>query len=119
MIEKRRIDRSTTTDEFGLRCQRLIPWSPTAEQPPLGAMACFLAEGTSSAPDRHAQDEVMFVLSGTGRADIGGRSVDIETGDMIVIPGGETHVIHNSGPASLDWLSVYWPLHEPEAGERP
>ncbi|MFF6979237.1 hypothetical protein ACFZAV_16165 [Streptomyces sp. NPDC008343] len=36
-------------------------------------------------------------------------------GDVVVLPGGLEHVVHNSrtdGGATLSWLSVYWPLHE-------
>ncbi|MEU8852547.1 cupin domain-containing protein [Streptomyces sp. NPDC048564] len=114
MITKLRIDPALARDEFGTRCQRLVPWSGAGE-PPLGAMACFLAPGSSSEPDCHSQDEVIFVLAGTGRVELAGESTPVTAGDVVVLPGGLEHVVHNGrtdGGATLSWLSVYWPLHE-------
>ncbi|WP_340377417.1 cupin domain-containing protein [Streptomyces sp. SS7] len=115
MITKLRIDPALARDEFGMRCQRLVPWHG-GDEPPLGAMACFLPPGSSSDPDCHSQDEVMFVLGGSGRVELAGESTDVTAGDVVVLPGGLEHVVRNPGTdadaGTLRWLSVYWPLYD-------
>lgn len=113
MITKFRIDQNAAQEEFGLACQRLIPWTDAPEDPPLGAMACFLRPGGSSLPDCHNQDEFMLILDGTGTLDLGGESTSFEKGDMLVLPRNQEHVVHNgSSDANLVWVSLYWPLRE-------
>ncbi|GAA2466313.1 cupin domain-containing protein [Streptomyces macrosporus] len=119
MITKLRIDQTVARAEFGMRCQRLVPWSTAGDEPPLGAMACFLEPGASSAPDCHDQDEVMIVLSGDGTVELAGESTRIGTGEVVVLPRNREHVVHNPaapGATTLTWVSVYWPLHEPTPG---
>lgn len=114
MITKIRIDKSSATEEFGMHCQRIIPWaSAAAEEPPLGAMACFLPAGSSSAPDCHDQDEVVIVTSGTGRVTLDGEETSCSAGDVVVLPRNQEHVVHSTGDDELQWVSFYWPLHEP------
>lgn len=114
MITKLRIDPALARAEFGMRCQRLVPWH-AGDEPPLGAMACFLPPGAESDPDRHSQDEVMFVLAGAGEVELAGGTTSVTVGDVVVLPGGHEHVVRNpdtGAAATLSWLSVYWPLHE-------
>jgi mannose-6-phosphate isomerase-like protein (cupin superfamily) len=112
MITKFRLDERAAVPEFGLACQRLIPWPEQGAEPPLGLMACFLAPGTSSDPDCHDQDEVMLVLSGRGNVDLAGDNTEIGPHELIVLPGNHEHVVHNDGDDALVWVSLYWPLHE-------
>ncbi|MGW2492849.1 cupin domain-containing protein [Streptomyces sp. NPDC001606] len=97
-----------------MACQRLIPWQPGAAEPPLGAMACFLPAGSSSAPDCHDQDEVMIVLAGSGTVTLAGEDAPCTAGDLVVLPRNHEHVVHNPYDEELRWVSVYWPLHEPK-----
>ncbi len=115
MITKLRIDPALAESEFGMACQRLIPWSSAADEPPLGAMACFLDAGASSAPDLHDQDEVMLVLSGTGTVLLDGEREAITAGDVVVLERNREHTVVNDGLAALTWIALYWPLHEPRA----
>jgi mannose-6-phosphate isomerase-like protein (cupin superfamily) len=113
MITKFRIEERAASTEFGLSCQRLIPWTTDGPEPPLGVMACFLPLGTSSAPDCHDQDEVMIVLAGSGTLQLGDELDEFTAGDVLVLPRNQVHVVHNPGVNPLTWVSMYWPLHEP------
>jgi len=115
MITKIRIDPAQASTEFGMACQRLIPWQSAAEEPPLGAMACFLDAGASSAPDVHDQDEVMLVLSGEGTVSLDDERDRIRAGDVVVLERNREHTVHNDGLEALAWIALYWPLHEPRA----
>ena len=112
---KFRIDEASAQREFGMACQRLVPWAGAGEEPPVGVMACFLSARGQSEPDCHDQDEVMIVLSGSGSVDIAGEQESIDAGDLVVIPRNREHVVHNPTDATLTWVSCYWPLHEPKS----
>jgi mannose-6-phosphate isomerase-like protein (cupin superfamily) len=107
------MDRRNAADEFGMACQRLVPWALQADEPPFGVMACFLPSGRASAPDCHDQDEVMIVLSGTGTVEVGGEHGEIRSSDVVVLPRNNVHIVRNDGAGVLSWVSFYWPLHEP------
>ena len=118
MISKFRVDEALAEPEFGLACQRLIPWPGQGEEPPAGLMACFLEPASSSAPDCHDQDEVMLILGGRGDVDLAGETTEFGPRDLIVLPAGHEHVVHNRSDAPLVWVSLYWPLHQPKGGPR-
>lgn len=113
MITKLRIDAGAASSEFGMACQRIIPWSGAADEPPLGAMACFLSPGASSQPDVHDQDEVMLVLAGSGRVRLDDEHAEIGAGDVVVLERNREHVVTSGDDAPLSWIALYWPLHEP------
>ena len=67
-------------------------------------------EATGGPENRHPEaDQWLYVISGRGRATVEGRSVEIETGGLLLIEAGETHEIANAGPEPLRTLNVYAP----------
>jgi len=61
--------------------------------------------GTYFAPHMHAADKIDGVLSGRFRMCMGGRSIVLEAGDMLAVPGGALHsagVVGNAPVISLD-----------------
>jgi mannose-6-phosphate isomerase-like protein (cupin superfamily) len=112
MITKFAISQAAAEVEFGMACQRLVPWAGSTEEPPVGAMVCFLPADSDSAPDCHDQEEVMIVLSGTGTVRIGDESATITAGEVVAIPRNQEHVVGNPNTETLSWFSLYWPLHE-------
>jgi len=119
MITKMPVGEAHATSEFGMACQRLVPWAGAphgAKEPPIGVMACFLPAGHASDSDCHDQDEVMIVLSGRGEVEIAGERAAITAGELVVIPRNQQHVVRNPEGGTLAWVSLYWPLHEPGAG---
>lgn len=115
VIDKFHISEAQAGEELGMACQRLVPWSGngTGGEPPFGAVACFLPAGAASEPDCHNQDELMIVLSGSGQVDIADEQGSITTGDLVVIPRNQRHVVHNPTAGTLLWVSLYWPVREP------
>lgn len=113
MITKFRVDEASANAEFGMACQRLIPWTGQGAEPPVGLMACFLAPAGRTDPDCHDQDEVMLILSGAGAVDLAGHTTEVAVHDIVVLPANQEHVVRNDGDVPLVWVSLYWPLHEP------
>ena len=62
-------------------------------------------------PDnRHrGADQWLYVLSGSGRATVGGRRTALRAGSLLLIERGETHEIRNSGRTPLRTLNFYVP----------
>jgi mannose-6-phosphate isomerase-like protein (cupin superfamily) len=115
MISTFKIDKAAAAFEFGTSTQRLVPWQGQAQEPPFGQMACFLDPGARTTPDCHAQDELVIILS--GRAEIhleGSGTATLSAGEMAHLPPNRSHVVVNPGDEPLAWISVYWPLREPE-----
>jgi quercetin dioxygenase-like cupin family protein len=103
---------------LGIAYARLVPWPGQTDEPPFGALACFLEPGQASAPDVHDQDELILLLSGAASVEVDGEAVAAAAGDVVVLDRGRVHVVRNVGDATLSWLSLYWPLHEPPGGPR-
>lgn len=67
-------------------------------------------ESTGGPRNRHEEsDQWLYVLSGTGRAAVGGEQVDLSPGSLLLIEAGETHEIECTGDAPLETLDVYAP----------
>ena len=51
----------------------------------------------------------LFVISGTGRARVGNRSVQLKTNSLLLIEKGEVHQIKNTGRRALVTVIFYTP----------
>ncbi len=66
------------------------------------------------APDHfHRYDEVIYVLEGEGRLEIGGESEPIGPGSCIHLPRTLVHALANSGDAEMRVLGVFRPAGSP------
>jgi len=60
--------------------------------------------------NRHrGADQWLFVVSGSGVAEINGREINLTAGTMVLIERGDTHEIRNTGRSLLKTVSVYTP----------
>ena len=57
----------------------------------------------------HEQEEVYFIVSGTGQMCLGGEMETMTAGQMVYIPPGEYHQLTNTGEAPLVFLYCYGP----------
>ena len=66
-----------------------------------------LPPGASIGSHRHdGEDEVYYVLKGTGRLDDGHARTAVAAGDAVLTGRGETHAIANTGTTDLEILAV-------------
>lgn len=66
------------------------------------------AEGDPRNRHRGA-DQWLFVIAGTGRARVNGRSYPLRAGSLMVIEKGDRHEVKNTGRGLLKTLNVYVP----------
>ena len=59
--------------------------------------------------NRHAADQWLFVVSGSGVARVNRRSIPLRSGSLILIEKGEVHEIRNTGRVPLKTLNFYTP----------
>ena len=84
------------------------------------AMMTLRPGGSSSdePENEHPQSEQwLFVVSGTGRARVAGRSARLRPGSLLLIEKGEPHQITNTGRSSLVTVNFYSPPAYRKDGE--
>ena len=52
-------------------------------------------------------DEVYVIISGQGTIEVGKKSSNIKTGDVIIVPRGDFHRVHNQGEENLSFWSIF------------
>src|ERR671921_2431686 len=76
------------------------------------AATMVIARGKAEGgPDnRHrGSDQWLYVISGTGRAMVGGRRLALKAGTLLLIERGSTHEIRNTGRTPLKTVNLYVP----------
>lgn len=60
--------------------------------------------------NRHrGADQWLYVVAGSGRATVNGRSVKLRAGTLVLIERGDRHAIRNTGRSPLRTLNIYVP----------
>jgi mannose-6-phosphate isomerase-like protein (cupin superfamily) len=54
-------------------------------------------------------DQILTFVSGTGQADVDGRTTSVAQGDLVAVPAGTRHNIRNTGANPLVLSTVYGP----------
>jgi mannose-6-phosphate isomerase-like protein (cupin superfamily) len=88
-------------------------FKPLIESAAVQAAAMVLRPGQSSSDkvenEHPGAEQWLFVVSGSGRATVGRRSVRIGDGSLLLIEKGEAHRITNTGDAELVTVNFYAP----------
>jgi len=68
--------------------------------------------------NRHkAADQWLFVVSGTGKAVVNGKSVRLQPGTLLLIEHKDQHEVKNTGRGMLKTLNFYCPRAYTKSGE--
>ena len=60
--------------------------------------------------NRHrGADQWLYVVAGSGRATVNGRTVKLRAGTLVLIEHGDRHAIRNIGRSPLRTLNIYVP----------
>jgi mannose-6-phosphate isomerase-like protein (cupin superfamily) len=72
--------------------------------------------GTLAAPHLHAaEEEIVYILSGTGATVAGDQEIALKPGVAVFIPPGLTHQIRADGPEPLRLVTLFSPPVTPGA----
>jgi mannose-6-phosphate isomerase-like protein (cupin superfamily) len=86
---------------------RIVAGTPRSQ-----AATMALQPGRSTGGDDNAHtdaDQWLYVIAGRGEATVEGRTVGIQTGDLLLIEAGEHHEIRNAGAEPLLTVNIYAP----------
>jgi mannose-6-phosphate isomerase-like protein (cupin superfamily) len=96
-------------------------FKPLIESASVQAAMMTLPPGESSdeevANEHSGAEQWLFVVSGTGRAKVAGRTVPLRDGSLLLIEKAERHQITNTGRSPLVTLNFYAPPAYTQAGE--
>ena|SRR5689334_2385717 len=96
-------------------------FKPLMESAAVQAAMMVLKPGQSSSDEvenEHPRAEQwMFVVSGSGRATVGRRSVKVAEGSLLLIEKGEAHRITNTGRREMVTVNFYAPPAYSGGGE--
>lgn len=67
------------------------------------------ASSEDSANEHGWAEQWLYVVAGTGRARVSGRTVQLREGSLLLIGKREPHVIRNTGRSDLVTINVYAP----------
>ena len=75
------------------------------------AMMTLAPGGKEGGPDnRHrGSDQWLYVIEGTGRARVNGRTIPLRQGMLVLIERGDQHEIQNTGRRQLKTVNFYTP----------
>lgn len=62
--------------------------------------------GSASPPHWHDHDQVIYVLSGSGRVVVGDEEFAVRAGDVIVAPANIPHQVHAAADEALDTIAA-------------
>ena len=65
-----------------------------------------IAPGAATPVHRHACDEVIVVLRGTGHITLAGETTSFEANSTIIVPSDAVHQLVNSGPEEMLLIGV-------------
>ena len=83
------------------------------------AMMNLAPRGKEGRPDnRHrGADQWLYVIEGSGRARVNGRTVRLRKGTLVLIERGDRHEIRNTGRGQLKIVNFYTPAAYRRDGE--
>jgi mannose-6-phosphate isomerase-like protein (cupin superfamily) len=62
----------------------------------------------------HGVDQILFIVSGTCEATVGGKIFAVHEGDVVYVPAGTEHNFKNTGTEDLKLYSIYSPPEHPD-----
>lgn len=57
----------------------------------------------------HEPEETYFIVSGKGKITVDGEARDVKAGDLVLVPSGQKHSLHNDSDENMDVMYVYAP----------
>lgn len=83
-----------------------------AQTPRSQAATMVISPGQSTGGDDNlhpGEDQWLYIVSGTGRAVVNRRTIELASGALLLIEAGETHEVSNSGGEPLVTITIYAP----------
>ncbi|MEK7635824.1 MAG: cupin domain-containing protein [Patescibacteria group bacterium] len=64
-------------------------------------------EKSTSGHSHENSDEVYVFIDGIGTMEIGDKTFQVKAGDLILVPSGNFHKVHNKGEKNLSFWAIF------------
>lgn len=102
-------DAGALTFEYGLDGIRLLPWPGL--NAPFGGAYCIVRPGSTSLEHVNSPDdeeELFICVAGCAEVIVGDERMAARQGDIIFIPRGVPHYVHNPSDEPFHFYAVWW-----------
>lgn len=109
MNHLRKMDWSNLTHEYRVDAKRLLPWEGLNS--PFGGAWAVVRAGTTSLDhvnEPYGEEELFICMSGKVQAILNGELIEMTPGDVLHIPSGVSHYLHNPYPEDCHIYSIWW-----------
>lgn len=108
----------TFEEAYNVSGRRIFPWDEAVKEPFWGGAWVDVAPGQTSTPHSHDENEMFFVVEGSGIMRQGDEKRRVSAGDTVFITPHLDHDLTNDGEGRLRFVSIWWNGTEAIARER-
>ncbi len=108
----KKLDWNSLKHEYGVDGQRLLPWNGNSKSPfPFGGAYCICRSKTDSLEHINSpsdEEEMFIVISGKALVNINGEITEMNQGDIVHIPAGDSHYVSNPFDEDFHFYALWW-----------
>ncbi|MEW2412140.1 cupin domain-containing protein [Streptomyces sp. NPDC046866] len=105
-------------EAYNVSGRRIFPWPEAVEEPDWGGAWVDVAPGATSTPHDHDENEMFFIVEGSGVMRIGGETRRVRAGETVFITPHQDHDLTNDGEGRLRFVTIWWGGSEAVARDR-
>ncbi|WP_327284140.1 MULTISPECIES: cupin domain-containing protein [unclassified Streptomyces] len=95
-------------EPYNVSGRRIFPWPEAVEEPNWGGAWVDVAPGATSTPHDHDENEMFFIVEGSGVMRIGDETRRVRAGETVFITPFQDHDLTNDGDVRLRFVTIWW-----------
>jgi mannose-6-phosphate isomerase-like protein (cupin superfamily) len=104
--------------QYNVAGRRIFPWAEAVPEPFWGGAWVDVAPGETSTAHSHDENEMFFIVEGTGIMRQGDEKRRVSAGDTVFITPDVDHDLTNDQDSRLRFITIWWGGAEAVAKER-
>ncbi|MFF5447383.1 cupin domain-containing protein [Streptomyces sp. NPDC012888] len=105
-------------EAYNVSGRRIFPWPEAVAEPGWGGAWVDVAPGQTSTPHQHDENEMFFIVEGSGVMRIGEETRRVGAGETVFITPDQDHDLTNDGDTRLRFVTIWWGGAEATSRER-
>ncbi|MFD3538835.1 cupin domain-containing protein [Streptomyces sp. NPDC058662] len=93
---------------YNVSGRRIFPWPEAVAEPNWGGAWVDVAPGATSTLHHHDENEMFFIVQGSGLIRIGEETTRVRSGETVFITPFEDHDLTNDGDVTLRFITIWW-----------
>lgn len=95
-------------EAYNVSGRRIFPWPEAVEEPFWGGAWVDVAPGATSTAHDHDENEMFFIVEGSGIMRIGDETRRVRAGETVFITPFQDHDLTNDGDTRLRFVTIWW-----------